>query len=295
MASRLPTRVRHISAARITFPSPHPLQLPSALLRSQVLLQNSSSSPLKPAVAGTGTTITTIRHVSTTAPRLWLLSSLPNLVPGTSNSSGRPPPKTIRARRLLPYTPAQVYTLIADIDSYRHFLPHCAHSHVTKWTNPPKHPDPAAAAATGETRYPALADLTVGWGPFTQTYTSRVYCVPGEVVEAVSGSADTSIPREVLRSVGYEVGEGGGRPPRMEGIFESLVTRWTVKPAADPAVAKRGTEGEGTPASWTEVTLTVTFQFANPALGFAVGQVADEMVDEMVQAFEGRARQLYGR
>ncbi|KAL2148812.1 hypothetical protein VTH82DRAFT_1959 [Thermothelomyces myriococcoides] len=260
MASRLPTRVRHISAARITFPSPHPLQLPSALLRSQVLLQNSSSSPLKPAVAGTGTTITTIRHVSTTAPRLWLLSSLPNLVPGTSNSSGRPPPKTIRARRLLPYTPAQVYTLIADIDSY-----------------------------------PALADLTVGWGPFTQTYTSRVYCVPGEVVEAVSGSADTSIPREVLRSVGYEVGEGGGRPPRMEGIFESLVTRWTVKPAADPAVAKRGTEGEGTPASWTEVTLTVTFQFANPALGFAVGQVADEMVDEMVQAFEGRARQLYGR
>ena len=71
----------------------------------------------------------------------------------------------------------------------------------------------------------------------------------------------------------------------MEGIFESLVTRWTVKPTAGP------TTGGG---EWSEVVLSVTFQFANPALGFAVGQLADEKADEMVEAFEGRARQLYG-
>ncbi|KAK4242513.1 coenzyme Q-binding protein COQ10, mitochondrial [Achaetomium macrosporum] len=226
--------------------------------------------------------------ITTTAPRhslgpaSWLLSALPNFSPNPSSQPQPPPPKTLRARRLLPYPAAQIYTLIADIDSYAHFLPHCTHSRVTRWATATGKP-PAEEA---EKRYPALADLTVGWGPLTQTYTSRVYCVPGEVVEAVSGRAETSIAPEVLRRVGYENIRDGGE--KMEGcIFESLITRWTVKPAASPG----GKEG----AEWTEVTLSVTFQFANPALGFAVGQLADDKVDEMVEAFEGRARKLYGR
>jgi len=45
---------------------------------------------------------------------------------------------------------------------------------------------------------------------------------------------------------------------------------------------------------WTEVALSIEFRLANPALGFAVGQLADEKVDEMVQAFQDRARRLYG-
>ena len=102
------------------------------------------------------------------------------------------------------------------------------------------------------------------------------------MVEAVSGSAATSIAPGLLRAAGYgDVLDGavaGGQ--KMEGgIFESLVTRWTVQPAA---------------SGGSEVTLSVAFQFANPALGFAVGQLADEKVDEMVAAFEARARELYG-
>jgi coenzyme Q-binding protein COQ10 len=76
----------------------------------------------------------------------------------------------------------------------------------------------------------------------------------------------------------------------MEGIFESLDTRWTVRPVK--AAASSAAAGGG--GEWTEVTLSVTFQFANPALGFAVGQLADDKVTEMVEAFEGRARALYG-
>jgi coenzyme Q-binding protein COQ10 len=113
-----------------------------------------------------------------------------------------------------------------------------------------------------------------------------VYCVPGEVVEAVSGRAETSISPEVLRRVGYETLQDG-REKLEGGIFESLITRWAVRPATGPG----GKEG----GEWTEVMLSVTFQFANPALGFAVGQLADDKVDEMVEAFEGRARKLYGR
>jgi len=136
-------------------------------------------------------------------------------------------------------------------------------------------------------KWPALADLTVGWGPFTQSYTSRVYCVPGSVVEAVSGAAETTIPARTLEGVGYDVGSDKARERgAAAGIFESLVTRWTVHPAPAGAVGVPGTE-------WTEVILSVQFRFVNPALGFAVGQLADDKLDEMVQAFESRARRLY--
>ncbi|KAH6636820.1 dehydrase and lipid transport-domain-containing protein [Chaetomium tenue] len=287
MASRLPTPARRLLAKHTP-------------LRSLPSLSQSPLPPATPLIQArlpqphpTTTTATTTRPLSTTPPRPWLLSALPNLA--ASANGGPSPPKTLHARRLLPYPAAQIYTLIADIDSYTHFLPHCPHSRVTKWvTTPPpttpttdgSNPPQEGAATPPATRHPALADLTVGWGPFTQTYTSRVYCVPGSVVEAVSGSAATSIPAEVLQAVGYPPPSGKGEEgEKMEGIFESLVTRWTVKPVE----GQRAGGGE-----WTEVVLSVTFQFSNPALGFAVGQLADEKADEMVEAFEGRARELYG-
>lgn len=196
-------------------------------------------------------------------------------------------PQTLHARRLLPYPAAQLYSIIADIDSYRFFLPHCTASQVTAWTRPSSPETP---------RWPALADLTVGWGPFTQSYTSRVYCVPGSVVEAVSGAAQTTIPASTLRAIGYKVADQDDRETARagemgtSGIFESLVTRWTVQPTASLGDAQVAEGGE-----WTEVSLSIQYRFANPALGFAVGQMADDKVDEMVQAFEDRARRLYGK
>ncbi len=257
MPPRPPPPTRRLLAAHA------PLHRPpeTSLLPRPRPTQQQPSQPLPRLLQPT----TTVRTLTTTTRRNWLLSALTNL----PTPSTPPPPKTLRARRLLPYPPSQIYTLIADIDAYTRFLPHCTHSHVTKWT---------------ATRHPALADLTVGWGPFTQTYTSRVYCVPGSVVEAVSGSAGTSIAPGVLREAGYEyVDDGDGAGQKMDGIFESLVTRWTVQPVS---------RADGN--EWSEVTLSVTFQFANPALGFAVGQLADDKVDEMVEAFEARARELYG-
>jgi coenzyme Q-binding protein COQ10 len=142
------------------------------------------------------------------------------------------------------------------------------------------------------------------------------------VVEAVSGAASTTIPLETLRAVGYDIlepattsanssatatitdnnGQDVKGKQEMDGIFKSLVTRWTVRPV--PSLPQsHSAPGGSTPDSgvagprkeeWTEVTLSVTFQFANPALGLAVGQLADEKVDEMVEAFEGRARDLFG-
>jgi coenzyme Q-binding protein COQ10 len=66
------------------------------------------------------------------------------------------------------------------------------------------------------------------------------------------------------------------------------VTRWTVREAKAP-----GSTSDGVGQEWAEVELKVQFRFADPTLGFAVGQVADQMAVRMVEAFEERARRLY--
>ncbi|KAK1770669.1 dehydrase and lipid transport-domain-containing protein [Phialemonium atrogriseum] len=194
--------------------------------------------------------------------------------------------QTIQARRTLPYPPPQVYALIADVDSYATFLPFCTSSRVTRLSPP----DPSSGR-----RWPTQADLTVGWGPVSESYTSRLYCVPGEVVEAVSGAADTTIPEATLRRHGLgpwgahaaAVGAAGGRQQATAGVFDSLLTRWAVHP-----VAARG-GGVGRAGEATEVTLSIRYRFANPAYGLAVGRVADDMVGMMIEAFEKRAKQMY--
>ncbi|KAK0735534.1 hypothetical protein B0T21DRAFT_367984 [Apiosordaria backusii] len=80
------------------------------------------------------------------------------------------------------------------------------------------------------------------------------------------------------------------------GVFESLCTKWTVRGVGGVGGGgKREGERQQGEQGATEVKLTVTFQFANPAVGLAVQGVADEMVGKMIRAFEGRARELYGR
>lgn len=117
------------------------------------------------------------------------------------------------------------------------------------------------------------------------------------IVEAVSGDASTNIPSAVLRQFGYKPPAPNGDTEKMEGLFESLVTRWTVRNVPAPPGGgiglKKSQEGVGD--KWTEVALSVRFKFANPALGFAVGQLAGQKVDEMVAAFEERARRTWRR
>ncbi|OIW29495.1 hypothetical protein CONLIGDRAFT_330938 [Coniochaeta ligniaria NRRL 30616] len=188
-------------------------------------------------------------------------------------------PRTLRAARTLPYPPALLYAIISDIPSYATFLPFCTSSVVHAWT--PTSP-----------RHPSLATLTVGWGPFAaESYTSRVYCVPGRTVEAVSGQAGPSTSWEVLRGYGYEegrVGGGGGAGDRRAGdgdLFKSLVTKWTVTPVE----GRVGSGGE----QRTDVDLRIDYLLANPIHQVAVGGVADQVADKMIRAFESRAEKLY--
>jgi coenzyme Q-binding protein COQ10 len=60
-------------------------------------------------------------------------------------------------RRIVAFTPEQLFDLVADVDQYPRFLPWCV-----------------AARTRSRTETQLVADLTIGFGPFRETFTSRV-------------------------------------------------------------------------------------------------------------------------
>ncbi|HEV2817477.1 MAG TPA: type II toxin-antitoxin system RatA family toxin [Allosphingosinicella sp.] len=74
--------------------------------------------------------------------------------------------------RILPYTPEQLFDLVADVGRYQEFLPWVAATRVRE------------NSATG-----MIADLVVGFGAFKETFTSKVHkSRPGEIeIDYVEG------------------------------------------------------------------------------------------------------------
>ena len=60
-------------------------------------------------------------------------------------------------RKLLPYRPEQLFDLVADVGEYPKFLPWCV-----------------GALVRSRTETELVADLTIGFGPFRESFTSRV-------------------------------------------------------------------------------------------------------------------------
>ena len=69
-------------------------------------------------------------------------------------------------RRLVPYRPDQLFDLVADVGKYPQFLPWCVASRVRS-----------------RTENLLLADLTIGFGPFRETFGSRVILAPNTRVD----------------------------------------------------------------------------------------------------------------
>lgn len=60
-------------------------------------------------------------------------------------------------QQIVPYTPEQLFALVADVGAYPRFLPWCV-----------------AARIRGKSEMELVADLTIGFGPFRESFTSRV-------------------------------------------------------------------------------------------------------------------------
>jgi coenzyme Q-binding protein COQ10 len=59
--------------------------------------------------------------------------------------------------KLVPYSPDQLFELVADVGKYPRFLPWCV-----------------GARVRSQTPVELVADLTIGFGPFRESFTSRV-------------------------------------------------------------------------------------------------------------------------
>jgi coenzyme Q-binding protein COQ10 len=195
-------------------------------------------------------------------------------------SLSNPEPITFNEARILPYKSTSLYRLIADIDSYSSFLPYCRDSKVTKWSLPDQN---------GQ-RWPAEADLMVGWGGVEETFTSRLFCIPDSIVEAIGGNAETLLPRANLP---YHP-SSFGRLSTSNGLFKTLSTRWTIKPLRytpqlGPLLANKAVH---TMEDQSEVHLMIKFQFLNPLYAALSKAATPRIANIMIEAFQRRAKEL---
>lgn len=201
------------------------------------------------------------------------------------------PNQTLTATRTLRYPAAVVYEIISDVDSYHKFLPFCQGSEVTKKSQP---------AADGKT-YPEEAKLMIGFnGNINEEFTSRIYCIPGRVVEAVSGNTNGTLPKDEV-SHHNERPSADQDPSRKATVMSQLLTRWTLKgyPYKPPPVGavdrdsthRNHDETNPVPGQEkTEVNLTIEYQFANPLYAAMSSAVAPKVADKMIEAFENRVK-----
>ena len=141
-------------------------------------------------------------------------------------------------RVVVPYRPDQMFDLVADVEKYPQFLPWCV-----------------GAKIRSRVGTELVADLTIGFGPFRESFTSRV---------SLERPADDQPGRIRTR---YE-----------NGPFRYLNNQWVFT-----------AQGNG-----TLVDFWVDFEFRNRLLQKAIGVVFSEAVKRMVSAFRKRAQDVYG-
>jgi coenzyme Q-binding protein COQ10 len=145
---------------------------------------------------------------------------------------------TYAEKKIVRYSPAQLFALVADVAKYPSFLPWCV-----------------AARIRSHVGNDLVADLTIGFGPFRESFTSRVKLIPPDATGACAIKVE------------YE-----------NGPFKYLHNRWTFTPHPDGCL----------------VDFFVDFEFRNFVLQKAIGAVFGEAVRVMVNAFLKRARTIYG-
>lgn len=216
--------------------------------------------------------------------------------------SSEPSIQTLTASRVLPYPSSAIYAIIADVSSYQRFLPFCLSSRVTRWS---------ASDAEGK-KWPSEANITVGWGSIREDFQSRIYCVPGRIVEAVGGQSETKLAKSDIRH--HEAGDpstaadpafrealGRSGAGAESQILTHLQSRWTLRPFPfKPAPLQDKLNGridpqtktDGEAKEQTEVHLSLSFAFANPVYHAMSSAVTPKVAGMMIEAFENRVKEV---
>jgi coenzyme Q-binding protein COQ10 len=138
-------------------------------------------------------------------------------------------------KRIVPYSPDQMYALVADVETYPDFLPWCVGARIKK--------------REGSVFF---ADLMIGYKLIRERFTSRVELHPED--------------RRI--DVTYT-----------DGPFRYLNNHWVFVEQEQGGCL---------------IDFYVDFEFKNLVLQRVMGLFFNEAVRRMVQAFEDRAKALYG-
>ncbi len=148
---------------------------------------------------------------------------------------------TFETTRRVPFTPQQMYALVADVDSYPQFLPLCEGLWVHSRT----------VGADG--RPVIVATMEVGYKAIRERFSTKVTLEP-------------EVPTVL---VNY-----------LDGPFHHLENRWRFLPAEGGAAC--------------DVVFWLDYQFKSPFLGLLMGAMFDKAFRKFSEAFELRARAVYG-
>jgi coenzyme Q-binding protein COQ10 len=142
-------------------------------------------------------------------------------------------------KRTVPFTAAQMYAVVADVERYPEFLPLCTGIVV-------KSRQPAAGSED------LVARMSVGYKTIAESFTTRVELRP----------ADNRI------NVSY-----------LDGPFKRLDNRWHFIDV-----------GEGK----SEIDFFIDYEFRSALLAVLMGAMFDSAFRKFSEAFEARARKVYG-
>ena len=143
-------------------------------------------------------------------------------------------------KRDIPFSPRQLFDLVADIEKYPEFLPWCIATRIT--------------SREGDV---LSADVVIGYKMVRERFTSK------DVLSAPKGEHESG-----RIDVTY-----------LEGPFKYLSNHWVFEP-----------DGRG----GTILDFFIDFEFHSKLTQKLFGPLFHEAVERMVQAFEDRAKTLYG-
>lgn len=248
-----------------------------------------------PSATKTTASLFTLRPTSALCPHHHLTSPRrPLLHPLSRRAFSNPltPLQTLTASRILPYRASDVFSIIADIESYPSFIPYCSSSTITSHSEPD---------STYKKRWPRAADLRVGWGSYNEVFRSKVYCQPYKVLEAVAGSAESTLREDDVPHYYPSSSSSDSEKLEENPLFTSLLTRWSLhefpfkSPPMDNSKAIHDAGSEEDSAPRTEVHLVIEARFASVVYSALSQAAAPKVAGMMIEAFEKRAKEVLGR
>ncbi|GAA5870722.1 hypothetical protein JCM16303_001566 [Sporobolomyces ruberrimus] len=181
--------------------------------------------------------------------------------------------------KIMPYTPKELYTVIADVDSYHQFLPFTSSSKVLSASQLP---------SSSTTTPRSLADLAEkGWLRADDSERGKKWIMDADLQIGAMGFNEGYVSR-----VEMEIPRTVKATAKDASMFKHLVNIWTFTPV--PSSSSSSSSSSSTTPQ-TRVDLSLEYSFTSPFHAAAITSVWDKVSSLMVQKFEERVEKVHGK